>query len=254
MFPEERQQQILSFLEKKGRVSVNELSQAFGLSQATIRSDLEALAEQGLLMRTHGGAIAASRSELELSFDVRRRLHTEEKDRMGAAAAELIADGEAIVLDASSTSLAVAAHLHNRRDLTVVTNSLAVSNELLDAYGVNVLLLGGFLRRNSLSLTGGEPHTDILNAYNIQKAFFGAKGLSLEKGLTDVNQQEVAVKRELLRRSQQVIGLVDSSKWEQVSFVPFASFEQLHTLITDSSAPARMVAALRERGVQVLVI
>lgn len=254
LFPEERHQQILSFLEKKGRVSVTELSEVFGISQATIRSDLETLAGQGLLMRTHGGAIASSRSDLELSFDVRRRLHVEEKERIGAAAADMVHDGEAIVLDASTTSLAIAAHLKNRRELTVVTNSLYVANELLDAPGVNVLLPGGFLRRDSISLVGIDAHEEILKDYNLQKAFFSAKGLSLENGLTDVNQLEVGAKRAFLRRARHIIAVMDGSKWAQVSFISFASLDQIHTVITDSSAPSAMISKLRERGVEVVVV
>lgn len=253
LFPEERQKKILQFLDQRGRVSVNELSDGFGLSQATIRADLEALAEQGLLLRTHGGAISATRSELEQSFDVRRRLRVEQKERIGAAAAELVGDGEAIVLDASTTSLAIAARLKNRRELTIITPSLAIANELMDAYGVNVLMPGGFLRRDSYALVGIERAHTVLEEYNLQKGFFGAKGFSIDKGLTDVNQLEVATKRELARHTQQVIAVLDGSKWGQVSFVSFAATEQIQTIVTDDSAPAHMIAALRERGITVLV-
>lgn len=260
LFPEERHQKILSFLEKRGRVSVGELSEAFGLSQATIRADLEILSAQGLLLRTHGGAIAAGRGETELSHDARRRLHPAEKERIGAAAADLVSDGEAILLDASTTSLAMAARLKSRRDLTVITNSLAVANELLDAYSVTVLMPGGFLRRDTLSLVGPQPanpsagrYDEFLKEFNLQKAFVGAQGFSFEKGLTDVNSLEVNAKRELVRLAHRLIAVVDGSKWGQVSFVSFASVEQVHTIITDPSAPAEMVSVLRERGVEVIV-
>jgi len=242
-------------------VSVVELSEAFGLSQATIRADLETLSSQGLLLRTHGGAIAAGRSELELSFDVRRRLHVEAKERIGAAAAALVHDGEAILLDASTTSLAIATRLKTRRELTVITNSLAVANELVDAHSVTVLMPGGFLRRDTLSLVGPQPadpsagrYDAILKDFNVQTAFVGAKGLSFEKGLTDVNSLEVATKRELVRLAHRLIAVVDGSKWGQVSFVSFASLDQVHMVITDSSAPADMVAVLRERNIDVIVV
>lgn len=204
-------------------------------------------------MRAHGGAIAASRSDLELSFDVRRRLRVEQKERIGAAAAELIGDGEAVILDASTTSLAIAARLKNRRDLTVITPSLAVANEMMDAYGVNVFILGGFLRRDSYSLVGIEHQQNVLEGFNIQKGFFGAKGFTLDTGLTDVNQLEVSAKRDLAHHTRQLIAVIDGSKWGLVSFVSFAGVEQIDTIVTDDSAPPNMIAALRERGITVIV-
>ncbi|MDH4138831.1 MAG: DeoR/GlpR family DNA-binding transcription regulator, partial [Anaerolineae bacterium] len=118
LFPAERQEQIMALLEQEGRVSVADLSKRFDLSQATIRTDLDALAAQGLLVRTHGGAIAADRTDLELSFDVRRRLYSTQKQRIGNAAAALVEDGEAIALDASTTALAVATQIKGRHELT----------------------------------------------------------------------------------------------------------------------------------------
>lgn len=256
LFPQERQQRILAFLQERGRVSVSELSQAFNISPVTIRADLEQLSEQGLLTRTHGGAIAtrdSSGKDLELSFDIRRRMQVTEKERIGAAAAALVNDGEAILLDASTTSLAVARQLKSRRDLTIITNSIAVANELMDADSLSVLIPGGFLRRDTASLVGME-RLEFLSDYNIQKGFFGAKGLALEKGLTDVNQLEVEAKREFIRLTHQVIAVVDGSKWGQVSFVSFAALDQLHTVISDPSAPPEMVAALRDRGIQVIIV
>ncbi len=259
LFPEERHQQILTFLEQKGRVSVQELSDAFGLTPATIRADLETLAAQGRLQRTHGGAIPSGRAaETDLSFDVRRRMNVAEKERIGEAAAAMVSDGEAIILDASTTSLAIARHLHARRELTVVTNSLSVANDLTVAFGVTVLMPGGFLRRDSLSLVSSpNPETPGLDAffkgYHLQKAFVGAKGFSLEKGLTDANSLEVNAKRALIGLADQLIAVVDGSKWGQVSFAAFAEIEQLSMVITGASAPAEQVGWLRERGIKVIV-
>lgn len=252
LFLQERREQIITLLERLGRVSVADLSDRFGLSQATIRTDLDALAEEGLLVRTHGGAIASDRTDLELSFEVRRRLYASQKQRIGAVAAAMIEDGEAIVLDASSTALALASHIKGRRELTVITNSLLIATALLEVPGITVLMPGGFLRRDSASLTGSGDMA-YLKQFNFQKGFFGAKGLTLEDGLTDVNSDEVIVKRDWVTHVRQVIAIVDSSKWGRVGFVSFASIKDLDCVITDKGAPSDMVAELREAGVDVII-
>lgn len=252
LFLQERREQIIALLEQEGRVFVADLSTRFNLSQATIRTDLEALAGKGLLVRTHGGAIAADRTDLELSFDVRRHLHSDQKQRIGAVAASLVEDGEAIALDASTTSLAVANQIKARHELTVITNSLFIALVFLDAPGITVLMPGGFLRRDSVSLVGGEGH-DFIKQFNFQKGFFGAKGLTLEEGLTDVNNAEVALKRAWVTHAKQVIAIVDGSKWGRVGFASFASIDQVDCIITDSDAPPDMVAAFREAGVDIVI-
>jgi DeoR/GlpR family transcriptional regulator of sugar metabolism len=252
LFLQERRKQILALLEQETRVFVADLSQRFRVSQATIRTDLDTLVLQGMLVRTHGGAIAVDRSDLELSFEVRRQLHSPQKQRIGAAATVMVEDGEAIALDASTTALAVANHVKGRRELTVITNSLLVALAFLDAPGVTVLMPGGFLRPDSASLVGGESH-ELIKQFNFQKGFFGAKGLTLEEGLTDVNNAEVAVKRAWVAHAKQVIAIVDSSKWGRVGFASFASIDQLDCIITDEGAPPDMVAALQEAGVDVII-
>jgi DeoR/GlpR family transcriptional regulator of sugar metabolism len=252
LFLQERREQIVTLLEREGRVSVAALSERFGLSQATIRSDLDALATQGLLVRTHGGAIGSDRSDLELSFEVRRRLYSSQKQRIGDAAAAMVEDGEAIALDASTTALALADQIKGRRELTVITNGLVIAMALLEAPGVTVLMPGGFMRRDSASLTG-LVGSEFLKQFNFQKGFFGAKGLTLEDGLTDVNSDEVVVKRDWVVYARRVIAIVDSSKWGRVGFASFASIDQIDCVISDEGAPPDMVATLRKAGVEVII-
>jgi len=252
LFLQERREHILTLLGQDGRVSVTDLSKRFGLSEATIRIDLDALAAQGLLVRTHGGAIGPDRIDLELSFDIRRRLSSAQKQRIGAMAAAMVEDGEAIALDASTTALALAAQIKARHELTVITNGLFVALALLDAPGITVLMPAGFLRRDSVSLIGTESH-DFISQFNFQKGFFGAKGLTLEEGLTDVNSAEVAFKRDLVAHTKRVIAIVDSSKWGRVGFASFAAIDQIDCVITDEDAPPDMVTAMRDSGVNVIV-
>ena len=252
LYRQERREKIIDLVEKQGRVSVAALSEQFGLSRATIRTDLEALVKLGLIVRTHGGAISSNHSNIEMSFDVRRRLRAAEKRRIGAAGAAMIEDGEAIALDASTTALAVANHIKGRRELTVITNGIFTALALIQTPGVTVLMPGGFLRRDSVSLIGVEGR-DVLDKYNFQKGFFGAKGFTLQEGLTDVNRDEVAIKQDMVRRAKQVIAVIDSSKWGRVGFASFATVEQIDCVITDQDAPQDMVAALERSGVQVIM-
>lgn len=252
LYLQERRAEIVSLVNERGRVSVAELSQRFGLSRTTIRADLDAIMQQGLLSRTHGGAISSANNSAEMSFDVGRRLHETAKSIIGAAAAAMIRDGDAIALDASTTALSVAHHLKGFHELTVITNGIHIALSLLHTPGVTVLLPGGFLRPDSVSLIGHDGY-ELIQKYNFQKGFFGAKGLTLEEGLTDVNRDEVTVKEAMISRTKQVIAIVDSSKWGRVGLASFAAIEQLDCVITDPDAPEEMVSALRQAGIDVVI-
>jgi DeoR/GlpR family transcriptional regulator of sugar metabolism len=253
LFPQERRDEIIALIAEDGRASVADLSRRFDVSEVTIRSDLEILAQQGLLIRTRGGAVAAQDSEIELDFHVRLRLHTDEKERIGKAAAELVHDGESIVLDASTTALAMLDYLRSRRQLTVITNGVFTVTALLDAPGITVLMPGGFLYRDSASLVG-QGNGAFLNRFHFVKGFFGAKGFTLNEGLTDLSNAEITLKRELIASAKQVIALVDSSKWGRLGFASFASVDQIDCVITDHGAPHDMVASLEEAGVRVILV
>jgi len=178
----------------------------------TIRADLQALGARNLIVRTHGGAVPMSRGLRELSLADRSQQQVTEKDRIGAAGAAMVSNGDAIVLDSSSTVLAIARHLKQHRDLTILTNSLAIAHEMLDAPGVTVVMPGGILRREMASLTGGNG-LDAFRRFNIQKGFFGATGISVLEGLTDVSVGEAEVKRPLLAMCREVVAVLDAWGW-----------------------------------------
>ncbi len=249
LFLEERRFEILRRINQAGRVAVTELSQDFGVSEVTIRNDLQALAEQSLVVRTHGGAVPAMRNQ-ETSLMLRRHLHPSEKDQIGAAAAEMVSNGEAIFLDTSSTALAMTRYLHQRRELTIFTNSLAVAQALLDAAGVTVVMTGGTLQRETVSLIGTDG-LEFLRKFNIQKGFFGAHGISFPEGLTDVSTTEAEVKRHVLKLCREVIAILDATKWGRIGMATFARLEDLDTIITDSQAPEALVGQAKALGIQV---
>lgn len=253
LYLEERRQAILELLLTRGRVAVTDLSSQFGVSEVTIRADLQALADRKLIMRTHGGAVLGGASMNELALVLRRQHQVKEKGRIGAAGAALVEDGDAIVLDSSSTSLAIAYHLKQRHHVTVVTNSLEVAHELLDAPGIDLVLLGGALQRATASLLGGYG-LERLSHLNLAKGFFGAHGISLAAGLTDVSAEEAAVKQLLVERCRQVIAVVDATKWGRVGVASFARLDRVAAVITDAGAPATLVDEVKRTGVVVQIV
>jgi DeoR/GlpR family transcriptional regulator of sugar metabolism len=252
LFQEERLDSIIRQLQEAGYVSVAQLSETLGVSAVTIRSDLEILEQAGRLLRTHGGAVPMHISEGSLSFSVRQQANVQAKERIGAAAAEFVADGEAIVLDASTTAWQMARHLLPRRDLTVLTTGLYVALELLRAPGIAVLIPGGPIWREAASVVGTWDKS-ILEDGNLQKGFFGGRGLTLVEGLTDANRDEVALKRQLVSAVHEVNIILDASKLGKVAFASCAAIAEITRVVTDREAPLPLVAALRERGIEVVL-
>jgi len=249
----ERRQEILGRVSQAGRVAVAELSQEFGVSEVTIRGDLQALADGNLIVRTHGGAIPAGSGLPVLSLSQRLQQQVQQKAHIGAAAARLVADGDAVILDSSSTAFAIAQNLKTHRYVTVITNGLAVAQELLDAPGVTVVVIGGTVRKDTASIvsTGG---LDMLRRFNIQKGFFGAHGISLAEGLTDVSAEEAEIKRPLVAMCREVVAVFDATKWGRVGLASFADVSQIARIITDIYAPADLVAHIRQAGVDVIQV
>ncbi|GAP06472.1 transcriptional regulator, DeoR family [Anaerolinea thermolimosa] len=253
LYPEERHRIILAALEREGRISVEDLSRSLGISQVTIRNDLQYLASKNQLTRTHGGAIPVlSSNHTDLSFDIRLGQHSPEKERIGRVAAGLVKDGDVIALDASTTALSIARNLHHVADLTVITNGLAIVNHFLEVPGVTVIQTGGFLRREALSFVG-LPFRRMLEGFHINKAFISARGLTLDEGLAELNEQEGMVKRELIRYSKQVIAVMDSSKIGLAGLYPFADIHSIHLLITDSRISSEFQDQFQQVGLQIII-
>ncbi|NOX62549.1 MAG: DeoR/GlpR transcriptional regulator [Chloroflexi bacterium] len=250
MYPQERRQAILRLLEKQGRVMVTELSKAFSVSEVTVRGDLQALAEQGKLIRTHGGAVPIGASEDNLKLERRKRQHPVEKSLIGVAAAAMVEKGDAIYLDGSSTALAIARNLKQHELVTVLTNSVAVAQELMGAPGVRVVLSGGALQPETASLIDVDG-LSYFDKFNIQTGFFGAHGLAIPEGLTDISADVAAVKRELVGRCRQVVAIIDASKWGRVGLATFADITDIDLVLTDKDAPLELVRQVQRMGVEV---
>ena len=255
VFARERQQHIARIVEEHGRARVTDLAERFAVSEVTIRKDLRVLETEERVVRAHGGALAPSRSRPERSFDVRERLQRAQKERIGAAAAALGIDGESIALDASTTALAMARHLKARggwAHLTVITNGLRIASELAGHPGITVAMPGGFVRWEALSLVG-PLGAGLLEKVNIQKAFMGASGITLETGLSDATEEEAQIKRLIVAAASEVVAVIDHTKWGRSAFATFCPTNRLTGIVTDEEAPAAMAAAFRQRRILVHV-
>jgi len=248
---DDRMRYVCQLLEGQDGVTVGELATIFGVSEVTVRSDLAALAHRGLIARIRGGARALQRGQSEVAFDVRLRVQEQSKRAVAAAAAALVGDGEAIALDSSTTAFYIAQQLRDKHELVVVTNGLRVAGALADAPGVSVIVPGGVLRPAAMSLVG-DFATAVLRSTRIGKGFFGARGVSVDRGLMDLNPEEVRFKRELAAACEQVVGVFDHTKWERSALLSFVPAERVNAIVTDDGAPTELLNVWRDRDVRVI--
>lgn len=255
LFMEERRQLILETLNEQGRVSVSELSEVLNVSAVTIRQDLTALESENLLRRTHGGAVLvdslANTEGRELSFDLRRQKQVEEKNALGRAAASLIDPGAAIAFDASTTVCSIIPHLVQFDSLTAVTNNLMVTEMLLNNPRVEVLLPAGRLRRDAYSVIGLP---DTLPNINLNIGFVSAWGITPQAGVTEVNEDEMHMKKALLSHSLCKVLLVDSSKWGLIAAYTYAAPEEFDIIFTTDRVPAEERAKISHPDIRVVKV
>lgn len=253
---EKRREQILAELSQQRMVRVTDLSARFGISDVSIRRDLERLEMLGLLKRVHGGAVAMPGSVAGQGYQTRLQQRVREKERIGLAAAALIHSGERVIFDSGTTVLQVARHLpgHLLMDgnLTVITSSLPVVRELGPWKGVDLILLGG-IYLSEYDVVVGPQTIDNLKGLNADKLILGADGLTFSHGITTSNLLEAEVDQAMVRAAREIIVVADSSKIGVIGLTSIMPLTEINTLITDSSAPADFVARLQEGGVNVIL-
>lgn len=256
MMTNERHQQIIDLLLAQKTATVAQLSEMLDVSAVTIRNDLNQLAEAGRIIRTHGGArLTDGRAQQEQTFATRQRQNADQKQIIGDLAATLIQPHEPILLDASTTAVAVARAIKQNpdlRELTIVTTGIWTALELLGVPYLNVVLAGGYVRNVTSSITGSIT-LQVLERFTFSKVFLGAWGITLNEGVTDNHLAEVELKQQIVTRAKDVIIVADATKFGRVGLAPFASIERVTHVVTDTTAPAALLDPLRERDIQVLV-
>ncbi len=258
MIPAEiRRTRMMTLIQEREFMRVSDLSQIFGISEVTVRSDLDHLSAGGQLQRVHGGAILRSdRRRSEPAFEESESTSAAEKSAIGRATAALISPAETVILDVGSTSAAVARALVARNDLqdvVVFTSGLNIALELEKAIPtLTVVVTGGTLRPRQHSLV--DPLADaILSGINVNTAIIGCNGIHPEEGVTNMNLPEATVKRRMVKAAQRCIVVADGSKVDTISVVRVADIGDVDILVTGQSAPPEAVARLREAGVTVEV-
>ena len=257
--PTERRQQIIKDIDVLDDNVIPRLSRKYGVSEMTIRRDLKALEETGLIKRTYGGAVrwplAIPDPQLQ-PRDKRQALAAAQKMLIARyAAEELVADDDIIILEGGTTATAMAPHLSEKDDLTVVTNGTATAEELRRHLPLSATIItsGGILRPESSTCVGPVAER-FFGEFHANRLFLSATGLTLDEGITDPKMLETQVKRAMIASAREVIMLMDSSKFGVRSLMRVLAFHEVHQLVTDEGAPPDQVAALRARGLAVVIV
>ncbi len=255
MTSHERRQSILDLMRRQPGLRVPELAQLLNVSEGTVRNDLNALEADGQVTRVHGGAVLRGQNGFHnVSFHARRQEQTAEKMLIAHCAAELVEDGDSILLDASSTAYCLALAIQGRSRLRVVTNGLDVARFLAQNPTNTVILIGGILSEDGSSVTGLLSQ-QIIRDLHTQKAFVSCSGFSLERGMTErqIQIEEAQLKREALESARLVVALVDSSKFGREDLTPFARTEQISRLYTDPGITPEWAQIIQQAGIPLTI-
>jgi DeoR/GlpR family transcriptional regulator of sugar metabolism len=245
----ERRNQILSLLQKESRVVVGDLARAFRVTEETIRRDLEKLEKEGYAKKAYGGAIINESFNIDLPYTVRKKANVQNKQEIAALVSGLIHDGDHIMLDASSTALYIAKHLKNKKNLTLITNSIEILLELSDVTGWKVLSTGGVMKEGSLSLVGYQAEK-MISSFHVDKTIISCKGIDIDRGITDSNEMEAHIKKLMLDSSNMKILAVDNSKFDKISFTKIEELTALNVVVTDIEPNQNWKQALNSMNIE----
>lgn len=251
MLPRERLEIIKEIALREKKVYVSKLSEKFDVTEETIRRDLEKLEQQGLVTRSYGGAILnVEKTNEDIPFYKRAKTNIEIKQLIAEKAAGFIKEGSTIAADCSSTALEVLKLFKNRRDITVITNSVEVIGELNNSE-INIILTGGSLHKKSLSLQGSITQSTLKN-YNVDIAFVSCKGIDIDKGILDSNEAEAEIKRTMIKQANKVILLVDHTKYDKTAFVKLFDYENVDYVITDEEPREDWMNLFHSNNIEVI--
>jgi len=250
---EERRREVLGILQRDGRVLVKDLARHFRTSQITIRKDLEFLDGQGVIQRTHGGALPLQSGTLfDPTLREKEKLHRKQKMQIAQAAARLVEEGQSVVLDSGTTTTAIARELKEKAKLTVITNAINIAAELAGTH-IELILTGGMLRKNSFSLVGPLAER-VLRQLSADILFLGVDGFDTKAGLFTPNLLESEVNRAMVEISRRTIAVCDSSKFGRRSLCNIMPVNMVHEVITDKLIPRSDLQTLKDAGVKVTLV
>lgn len=250
-----RRIKIIELLKTHGQVNVKELSESLGVSGVTIRNDLENLERKRVLIRARGGAIKMelSSADGDYSFSDKQKKHIIEKKEIGKRAAELIEENNTIIVDSGSTTYELAKNLKKFNDLTVITNALNIVTVLAEFKNINVIVPGGILKKNSLSLVGALAERGFKD-YFCDKLFLGVDGFDLDIGISTPNMEEAYLNQVMIEISKEVIVITDSSKFQRRGFAFIAPVKRINTVITDKGILPEYKSKLENLGIKVIIV
>ena len=247
----ERRREILTRLMANGKVIVAELARDFGVTEETIRRDLERMDREGLVSKTYGGAVSKQNSGLDLPYNVRESVNVTEKKEIAEKIAALVHDRERVMLDSSSTSLYVVKQLKNKKNLTIITNSVKILVEVSDMSDWTVLSTGGLLKKDALSLTGSSAEK-MINSYHVDTAICSCKGLDMELGVTDSNEGDSLIKQAIFAAAEKRILALDSEKFDKKSFVKVCGLAEIDVVVTDAEPSSQWINFCNEKQIDLV--
>ncbi|MDD2502450.1 MAG: DeoR/GlpR family DNA-binding transcription regulator [Clostridia bacterium] len=251
MFGIQRRNHLLSLLQEKKSITVQEAAVIFEVAEETIRRDFRTMEGQGLIVRTHGGALLADDINFEHPLEIREGINIKGKDFMGIRAAELVHDRDTLFLDASTSALYVAKHLKDKKGLTVITNAELIILELAKCDDITLISTGGYVRKKSLSCVG-QATENAISSYHADKVFFSCKGFSPRLGATDSNEQESSLRKLMIKHSGEAIFLCDHTKFDKVGYIATAQLDDIHCFITDTHLPEGWKVGFQEKEVKII--
>lgn len=252
MLAEERKEAILKMIEEEGSVKVSKLTKLFNVSIETIRRNLETLEKEGALKRVYGGAVLKKNQVQKLNYINREKEFINEKKEIAKTAIKYIEEGQSIALNDSTTNIEVARALkENFKELTVITNSLLIANELVDVDNFTVICTGGILNHKERAFYG-EFAESIISNFIVDKALISVSGVSLIRGITDFLPEEIQIQKKLIEISQETIVLADSSKIDTISLIKVQDIHEINLIITDSKLDSKVLNKYLKNGVEIV--
>lgn len=251
MFAIERRSAILEQLSSEGKVVVSELAVRFGVTEETVRRDIDKLAREGLATKTYGGAVSNVSPSSDLPYNVRKRFNVDLKQNIAEKVAAMINDGDRIMLDASTTAIYVTRKIKSKKNITVITNSVEILLELADKSGWTILSTGGTLKEGAFSMVGISAEK-MVRGYHVDLAVCSAKGIDEKMGITDSNEKDSEMKQAIFSSADKKVLAIDSTKFDKISFVKVCDVRDVDIIVTDKAPSESWQTRLSENGVKLI--